>query len=458
MNATSRNGHGVDRFNVETDSLLTTALKDEQTRNLLFYIEKELQKFLRDSSLPKIQFPNTLSQYQKQLIKHVSLRFGLLCAGHESSLILVKQIQSCIPRTSLEDFWKTRSRPRTKTINRQPKRGSHLAGDNAKSLNRTGAENEGSQRNVNPNAQSQNWQQYNNPYGNNYQSYANPYASHQQSAPSNPNHKSQTAPSDSNQGASSYSNPYAAATKTQYTREDMDDWVKSNQKRRKRDERKKHNRKSKARIADAKKRAEQREVNSQVPFFPNKPFDKKTVDSFQNRGERKPTRRPKQHRRGRNQSDLPQHILHIYDFDTSICTPVFLPRNSETIRESLSVFKSAKAPHNPFYHMCWNHNTERGCSRGNRCKWVHCIVGVTDGNYEMDHALVAFANEFEADINFVNPTTCLATFHDDMAALKAMDSIGENSLFKLEPYSKAKTERLSNELPPSFFGDEASYV
>ena len=57
-------------------------------------------------------------------------------------------------------------------------------------------------------------------------------------------------------------------------------------------------------------------------------------------------------------------------------------------------------------------------------------------------------------------TTCFAfePFHDDMAALKAMDSIGENSLFKLEPYSKAKTERLSNELPPSFFGDEASYV
>jgi len=451
MNARSRNGHGVDRFNVETDALLTTALNDEQTRNLLFYIEKELQKFLRDSSMPKIQFPNTLSQYQKQLIKHVSLRFGLLCAGHDSSLILVKQIESCIPRTSLEDFWKTRSRPRTKTINRQPKRGNTFAGEKAKSLNKTGSDDAGSA----PNAQS--WQHYNNPYGNNYQSYANPYASHQQSAPSNPKQNSQNgASSGSNQGASSYSNPYAAETKSQFTREDMDDWVKSNQKRKKRDERKKFNRKSKARIADTKKRAEQREVNSQVPFFPNKPFDKKAVDSFQNRGERNTTRRPRQHRRGRNQSNLPQHILHIYDFDTSICTPVFLPRNSETIRESLTVFKSAKAPHNPFYHMCWNHNTERGCSRGNRCKWIHCIVGVTDGNYEMDHALVAFANEFEADIIFVNPNTCLATFHDDMAAKKAMDSIGENSLFKLEPYSKAKTENLSNELPPSFFGEEAS--
>jgi len=443
---------------LETDELIKNALHDDQTRNLLFYIENELEKFMRDSK-QQIEFPSTLSQYHKQLVLHISNRFGLFCAD-EHVLLLKKSFESAIPRSNLRDFWKNRSRTRMKMGNVQTSRGAgnssnqpKLAGEDSKTKSsNTRAPSRNNIGGPDPSfpGSTSHW---NNPYANNYQTYSNPYASHQQTnfASSNPNHKSRASSPGSNQSAS-YNNPYTAATKTQFTHEDMDEWVKSNQRRKKREQRKKHNRKAKVKESKVKESDSKKleEFNSKVPFFPNKPFNKQVVDNFER--QERTHRRTKPARRSR--SSLPQHILHIYDFDKSISLPAFLPRKPETIRQSLGVFKSAKSPRNPFYHMCWNHNTERGCPRGNKCKWIHCFVGVMDKNYEMDHALIAFQNEYDAELIFVNPTTCIATFPDEVVASRALDSTGENSLFKLEPYSKKKTEDLSSVLPPSFFGEE----
>lgn len=445
----------VSRFSVEKDEFLQNALEDQKLRQLVFYIENELEKFLRDSNMSKIQFPDHLSDYQQSLVLSISNRFGL--DGYQNPLILTKRLESAIPRTSLKEYWqdKTRSQARVNRVTGRGVSGSHRSTTQHKVAGAAPPNNT--------------WQQgyNNNSFANNYQSYSNPYASHTQSivTASNSHQKPRSAPSDPNQLAS-YDNPYAAAPKaqTKFTAADLDQWVKSNNRKKQREESKKQKKKAKAKAKtqeaktqEAKKKldTDRAELNSKVPFFPDKPFDKKVTDSYR---DRRPARWSRSNRRGRssNQPRLPSHILHMTDFDTCITTPEFAPRNSETIRQSLNVFKSAKSPRNPFYHMCWNHNTLSGCPREGKCNWIHCFVGVMDETYEMDNTLLAYQNEHSCEILFVNPKVTLVTFSNESDALLALQSNqSDSSMFQLHPYSKATTEQLSSDLPDSFFGNES---